>query len=125
MTIMNGIRRMLCDSSVLSLTKDSRFRQAVRVWDHDQDRSMHLAVTWGSGDAGRVGERAEHAAETRLAGTDCAAVGGACWGDGDHPRGWQEQGHGGPLAGALSGPRHRRLRRDATRPGRKPPLNAQ
>src|SRR3954452_10628193 len=84
MTIMNGIRRMLCDSSVLSLTKDSRFRQAVRVWDHDQDRSMHLAVTWGSGDAGRVGERAEHAAETRLAGTDCAAVGGACWGDGDH-----------------------------------------
>src|SRR3954453_16768833 len=80
-------------SSVLSLTKDSRFRQAVRVWDHDQDRSMHVAVTWGSGDAGRGGERADHAAETRLAGQDCAAVGGACLGDEDHPRGWQEQGH--------------------------------
>src|SRR5215213_2573925 len=62
-------------SSVLSLTEGSRPHQAVRVWGHDQDRGMHLAVACGSGDAGGVGERAEHAAEAGLAGTDCPSVG--------------------------------------------------
>ena len=43
---------------------------------HAKDRGMHLAVAWGSGGAGRVGWRTEHAAEAGLAGADRADVGG-------------------------------------------------
>ena len=57
------------------LTKVSQRACVLRFWGNDEDIGMHLAVSRGAGDAGRVGFWAEHAAEAGLAGTDRVAVG--------------------------------------------------
>ena len=61
--------------SVPILTKVSQRACVLRFWGNDEDIGMHLAVSRGAGDAGRVGFWAEHAAEAGLAGTDSVAVG--------------------------------------------------
>ena len=61
--------------SVPILTKVSQRACVLRFWGNDEDIGMHLAVSRGAGDAGRVGFWAEHAAEAGLAGTDRVAVG--------------------------------------------------
>ena len=62
-------------TSVPILTKVSQRACVLRFWGNDEDIGMHLAVSRGAGDAGRVGFWAEHAAEAGLAGTDRVAVG--------------------------------------------------
>ena len=62
-------------TSVSILTKVSQRACVLRFWGNDEDIGMHLAVSRGAGDAGRVGFWAEHAAEAGLAGTDRVAVG--------------------------------------------------
>ena len=62
-------------ASVPILTKVSQRACVLRFWGNDEDIGMHLAVSRGAGDAGRVGFWAEHAAEAGLAGTDRVAVG--------------------------------------------------
>jgi transposase len=119
-------RAELADASVPILTEASHGSETVRVCLHEQDRSMHLAVACGSDDAGRVGFRAQYPAEVGLAGTDRTAFGRPNGGYGHHARAvgkskvtvsrWQER----YLAKGIAG-----LQRDATRPGRKPPLSAE
>jgi hypothetical protein len=81
---------------------------------------MHQAVGCGSGDVGRVGLGAEHTAEGGLAVADRVVVGGSAGGDGGRALRQHEQGDGQPLAKGIPG-----LRRDGTRPGRKPPLTGE
>jgi hypothetical protein len=47
----------------------------VRLWWHEEDLGMHLAVSYGSGDAGRLDFGPEYAAEAGLAEPDRVAVG--------------------------------------------------
>jgi hypothetical protein len=47
----------------------------VRLWLHEADVGMHLAVSYGSGDAGRLDFGPEYAAEAGLAEPDRVAVG--------------------------------------------------
>ncbi len=46
----------------------------MRVCGDEKDPCVHLAVSYGSGDAGRLDFRAEHAAETGVAVSDRVAV---------------------------------------------------
>jgi hypothetical protein len=62
-------------ASVSILTDDSPGSAEVRIWGDEKDERMHLALSCGSGDAGRFGFWAEHVAEAGLAGTDRLAVG--------------------------------------------------
>src|SRR5271169_5358914 len=87
---------------------------------------MHLAVSERSGDAEGLGGGTQHTAEIGVAVSYCAAVGSGSWDDVDHARGRQEQADGLAVAGALPcGRGIGGLQRDATRPGRKPPLTAE
>src|SRR5208337_2097730 len=86
---------------------------------------MHLAVSERSGDAEGLGGGPQHTTEIGVAVSYCAAVGSGSWDDVDHARGRQEQADGLAvqeryLAEGIGG-----LQRDATRPGRKPPLTAE
>jgi hypothetical protein len=84
---------------------------------------MHLALFCGSGGAGKLDGRPEHAAEIGMAISHCAAVGGGSRDDVDRARARPEQAVGVAVAGALPYARDRwGLQRDATRPGRKRPL---
>jgi len=56
--------------SVPILTKDSQGPNGVRLWWHEADFGMHLAVSCGSGDAGRLDFGTEYAAEAGLAEPD-------------------------------------------------------
>jgi hypothetical protein len=47
----------------------------VRLWWHEADFGLHLAVSNGSGDAGRLDFGKEYAAEAGLAEPDRVAVG--------------------------------------------------
>ena len=62
-------------ASVPILTKDSQGRSGVRLWWHEEDFGMHLAVSCGSGDGGRLDFGTEYAAEAGLAEPDRVAVG--------------------------------------------------
>jgi hypothetical protein len=62
-------------TSVPILTKDSKGLDIVRISGNEEDACLHLAVSCGSGDAGRLGFWAEHAAEAGLAESDRVAVG--------------------------------------------------
>src|SRR5271168_4575472 len=87
---------------------------------------MHLAVSERSGDAEGLGGGPQHTTEIGVAVSYCAAVGSGSWDDVDHARGRQEQADGLAVAGALPcGRGIGGLQRDATRPGRKPPLTAE
>lgn len=62
-------------ASVPILTKDSRGFAAVRICGNEEDTSMHLVVSCGSGDTEDLGFWAEHAAEGGMAQPDRVAVG--------------------------------------------------
>ena len=47
----------------------------MRLWWHEEDLGMHLAVSCGSGDGGRLDFGTEYAAEAGLAEPDRVAVG--------------------------------------------------
>ena len=66
-------RRLL--PSVPILTKDFQGRSGVRLWWHEEDFGMHLAVSCGSGDGGRLDFGTEYAAGAGLAEPDRVAVG--------------------------------------------------
>ena len=68
-------RRSLKGASVPILTKDSHGRSGVRLWWHEEDFGMHLAVSCGSGDGGRLDFGTKYAAEAGLAEPDRVAVG--------------------------------------------------
>src|SRR5207237_7351542 len=69
--------RMSQNTSVPILTQDSQRFDSVPIWRNEEDTGMHLAVSGGSSDAGRLGWRAEYAPEVGLAGADRAAFGGS------------------------------------------------
>src|SRR5205823_2561952 len=46
-------------ASVPILTQDSQRFDSVPIWRNEEDTGMHLAVSGGSSDAGRLGWRAE------------------------------------------------------------------
>ena len=66
-----GVEGLNANASVPILTKVSQRACVLRFWGNDEDIGMHLAVSRGAGDAGRVGFWAEHAAEAGLAGGSC------------------------------------------------------
>src|SRR5437660_10012966 len=87
--------------SVPILTQDSQRFDSVPIWRNEEDTGMHLAVSGGSSDAGRLGWRAEYAPEVGLAGADRAAFGGSGRGDAHCTGDRQEQSDGRAMARAL------------------------
>jgi hypothetical protein len=84
---------------------------------------MHLALSWGPGEAGRLGGGPQHAAEIGVAIAHRAAVRGRRGDDDDCPHRGQKQADRWAVERYLAlGAAGRR--RDATRPGHKPPLSA-
>src|SRR5262245_56548483 len=97
---------MVTKASVPILTNDSPRAAAVRVWENEEDIGVHLAVSWGSGDAERLDLWAEHGAEAGLASANRVVDGRADERDGDCARDRQEQGDGEALAGEIPDRRH-------------------